>query len=243
MSSIRSDGPTRFEKEFMVRLIARRKKLGMTQVELAERTGMTQPNLARYESLSVSPTLSALSRICEALSVDIELDPIGYIGRRILVIGCPGSGKSYFSKKLSSASGIPRIHIDNLYWNEDKTHISREELLAKCDEVFALDSFLLDGNYISTLENRLDNGIDTVFFLDLPLDACLGGIRQRVGRKRDDLPFVESAEDGEELIDLAMKFESETRPLILASLQKHPEIRLVRFKSRGEIDSYLASLS
>ena len=51
MSSIRSDGPTRFEKEFMARLIARRKKLGVTQVELARRAGMTQPNLARYESL------------------------------------------------------------------------------------------------------------------------------------------------------------------------------------------------
>ena len=69
MSSIRSDGPTRFEKEFMARLIARRKKLGMTQVELAERTGMTQPNLARYESLSVSPTLSALSRISSRVAL------------------------------------------------------------------------------------------------------------------------------------------------------------------------------
>ena len=155
MSSIRSDGPTRFEKEFMARLIARRKKLGVTQVELARRAGMTQPNLARYESLSVSPTLSALSRLCEALSVDMALDPIGYIGKRVLVIGCPGSGKSYFSKKLSATSGIPRIHIDNQYWNEDKTHISREELLAKFDEVFALDSFLLDGNYLSTLDNRI----------------------------------------------------------------------------------------
>ena len=242
MSSIRSDGPTRFEKEFMARLIARRKKLGMTQVELAERTGMTQPNLARYESLSVSPTLSALSRICEALSVDIELDPIGYIGKRILVIGCPGSGKSYFSKKLSKKTGIPRIHIDNLYWNEDKTHISREELLAKYDEVYTLESFLLDGNYISTLENRLQRGVDTVFFLDLPLDACLSGIKQRLGKRKDDLPFVDTAGDSEELIDSVMKFERETKPLILTSLGKHPEIRLVRFTTRDEVDSYLTSL-
>lgn len=33
---------------------------------------MTQPNLARYESLSVSPTLSALSRLCEAFSKDLK---------------------------------------------------------------------------------------------------------------------------------------------------------------------------
>ena len=241
MNSTRNDGPTRFEKEFMARLIARRKKLGMTQVELAERTGMTQPNLARYESLSVSPTLSALSRICEALSVDMMLDPIGYIGKRILIIGCPGSGKSYFSKKLSKITGIPRIHIDNLYWNEDKTHISREELLTKYDEVFALESFLLDGNYISTLENRLQRGVDAVFFLDLPLDACLNGIKQRFGKRRDDLPFVDTAGDSEKLIDFVMKFEHETKPLIITSLEKHPEIRLVRFMTRDEVDSYLTS--
>ena len=89
MSSIRSDGPARFEKEFMARLIAGRKKLGVTQVELARRAGMTQPNLTRYESLSVSPTLSALSRLCEALSVDMALDPIGYIGRGLSSLAVP----------------------------------------------------------------------------------------------------------------------------------------------------------
>lgn len=163
-------------------------------------------------------------------------------GRGLSSSAVPDRENPIFSKKLSKITGIPRIHIDNLYWNEDKSHVSREELLSKFDGVFALDSFLLDGNYPSTLENRLERGIDTVFFLDLPLDACLSGIRQRLGRKRDDLPFVETAEDGEELIDFVMKFESETKPLILASLEKHPEIRLARFKSRKEIDSYLASL-
>ena len=74
MSSIRSDGPTRFEKEFMARLIARRKKLGVTQVEIARRAGMTQPNLARYESLSVS---TALSLLCEVLGLDLALNHKG----------------------------------------------------------------------------------------------------------------------------------------------------------------------
>ena len=48
--------------------------------------------------------------------------------KRILVIGCPGSGKSYFSKRLGKILGLPVVHMDNLYWKKDKTSISHEEL-------------------------------------------------------------------------------------------------------------------
>lgn len=34
--------------------------------------------------------------------------------KRILVIGCPGSGKSYFSKKLAKKTGLPLCHLDML---------------------------------------------------------------------------------------------------------------------------------
>ena len=34
------------------------------------------------------------------------------IGKRILVIGSPGSGKSTFSRKLAEITGIPLIHLD-----------------------------------------------------------------------------------------------------------------------------------
>ena len=38
--------------------------------------------------------------------------------KRILVIGCPGSGKSYFAKKLGAFLDLPVIHMDNLYWTK-----------------------------------------------------------------------------------------------------------------------------
>lgn len=44
--------------------------------------------------------------------------------------------------------------MDNLYWHEDKTHISHEELVSKLNEIMTNDTWIIDGNYISTLELR-----------------------------------------------------------------------------------------
>ena len=53
---------------------------------------------------------------------------------KIIVIGCPGSGKSTFSKKLNKVLNIPLFHLDMLYHNADGTHISKEELEEKLDD-------------------------------------------------------------------------------------------------------------
>lgn len=47
---------------------------------------------------------------------------------KIIVIGCPGSGKSTFSQRLNDVLNIPLFHLDMLYHNPDGTHISKEEL-------------------------------------------------------------------------------------------------------------------
>ena len=162
------------------------------------------------------------------------------IGKRILVIGCPGSGKSYFSKRLSTLLNIERIHIDNLYWNEDKTHITREELIKKYDDVFQLDAFILDGNYSHTLEYRLGY-VDTVYFLDISKEDCHKGIQERIGKRRDDLPWIETEEDTKELIERVVKFDKEERPSIVETLFKHKNIIIYRFVNREEVNRYLKS--
>ena len=47
---------------------------------------------------------------------------------KIIVIGCPGAGKSTFSQRLSNIWNLPLYHLDMLYHNSDGTHISKEEL-------------------------------------------------------------------------------------------------------------------
>ena len=87
--------------------------------------------------------------------------------KKIIVIGCPGSGKSTLSKKLHHKLGIPVIHLDMLYWNSDKTRVNKEDFDKKLEEVLIDDSWIIDGNFRRTLELRIKES-DTVIFLDEP---------------------------------------------------------------------------
>jgi len=58
---------------------AARRRAAVSQVELAERAGMTQPSIARLEKGLVSPTVITLDRIARALGTEliVDFDPRG----------------------------------------------------------------------------------------------------------------------------------------------------------------------
>lgn len=58
-------------------LRSRRKELGMTQSELAELAGVSQPNVSDYEAGRIMPSLDTLALIGEALGLGAHalLDP------------------------------------------------------------------------------------------------------------------------------------------------------------------------
>jgi transcriptional regulator with XRE-family HTH domain len=53
---------------------AARKRAQVSQVELAEEAGMTQPAIARLEKGLVSPTVITLDRIARALGTELIID-------------------------------------------------------------------------------------------------------------------------------------------------------------------------
>ena len=36
--------------------------------------------------------------------------------RRVLVLGCPGAGKSTLARSLGEALSLPVVHLDKLWW-------------------------------------------------------------------------------------------------------------------------------
>ncbi len=160
---------------------------------------------------------------------------------KIIVIGCPGSGKSTFSQKISSALNIPLFHLDMLYHNTDGTHILKEELEDKLKKIFREnEKWIIDGNYQRTLEMRIKE-CDTIFLLDYPIEVCLAGAESRIGKKRDDLPWVEEKLD-DEFKQCILNFSKEKLPQIYELLEKYKESKkIVIFKSREEADTYAFS--
>lgn len=50
---------------------------------------------------------------------------------RVVIIGSNGAGKSTFSYALADKTGLPLIHLDQIYWHDDWQVTPREEF-ARC---------------------------------------------------------------------------------------------------------------
>ena len=157
--------------------------------------------------------------------------------KKIIVIGCPGSGKSTVSRALHNKTGIPLYHLDMMYWNADKTTAEKSVFLERLSTVLEKDEWIIDGNYGSTMELRMA-ACDTVIFLDYPLDICLDGIRERRGKPRSDMPWIETEED-EEFIEFIKSYNEQQKPKVLELLEKYSDKNIVIFKSREEADMFL----
>ena len=102
------------------------------------------------------------------------------------------------------------------------------------------NQWIIDGNYQRTIEKRL-RLCDTVFLLDYPLELCLSSIESRVGKKRSDMPWVETEFD-EEFRQSVVDFPKSQLPSIYNMLEKVKDKKVVIFKSRKQADDYLQEM-
>ena len=157
--------------------------------------------------------------------------------KKVIVIGCPGSGKSTVSRTLHNKTGIPLYHLDMMYWNADKTTVENSVFLERLSDVLEKDEWIIDGNYSSTMELRMA-ACDTVIFLDYPLDVCLDGIRERRGKPRSDMPWIEAEEDSE-FIEFIKNYNEQQKPKVLELLKKYSDKNIIILESREQADAFL----
>ena len=158
--------------------------------------------------------------------------------KRVMVIGCPGAGKSTFSRKLQEKTGLPLYYLDMIWHRPDRTNVSREEFDERLGGITRRDQWILDGNYLRTMKVRLEAS-DTVFLLDYPLEVCLEGAISRIGKRRGDLPWVETELDPE-FRQWILDFQKDQMPEIRRLLEQYGVGREVNvFCSREEGEMYL----
>lgn len=158
--------------------------------------------------------------------------------KRVLVIGSPGAGKSTFARRLRERTGLPLYYLDQIWHCSDGSHLSEKEFDDRLDELLKQERWIIDGNYSRTLVRRLA-ACDTVFLLDYPTDLCLLGAASRIGRKREDLPWIEQEFDAE-FKQHIINFPQKRLPQIYQLLQSiREEKAVIIFKTREEADNYL----
>ena len=109
------------------------------------------------------------------------------LGRRVVVTGLAGAGKSTFSIALAAKTGLPLIHLDLEFWKPGWVAPSEAEWREKQRGVLAGDAWIADGNYHETLDLRIARA-DTVVCLATPWWRCSGRALLRGFRMPGELP-------------------------------------------------------
>ncbi len=166
------------------------------------------------------------------------------LGKRIIVIGSPGAGKSTFTKRLSRTTGIPLHHLDRIYWLPGWNPISQDEFIERQKQILSGDSWIIDGNYQGTLEMRLRQA-DTVVFLDFRRYLCL--FRSLKRTMISTAPRTDMTEGCDEKINLDFlkwiwNYKKRNRNDTMNLLNETKAKCILRFTSPGKLEKYLEDL-
>lgn len=163
----------------------------------------------------------------------------GAVGRRVLVIGIAGSGKSTFSRALSQETGLPVIHLDVHYWQPGWVKPSEDVWRETQRRLLGGDAWIADGNDLETLELRLERA-DTIVLLDTPWWTCayrafIRGLVKRVGEMPKGCPdsFWRRLHDEWRLVGVivrARRSEPERAVAIVAEQGQHAAIHVLGSK-------------
>jgi adenylate kinase family enzyme len=108
--------------------------------------------------------------------------------KKILILGSCGAGKSTLAKKLQEVLEIDIIHLDQYYWKPSWTRTEKEEWQNKVSDLTSGESWIMDGNYRSTLDIRIPQS-DAIIWLDFSPFICFRRVLKRRIRKNrlDDI--------------------------------------------------------
>ena len=160
--------------------------------------------------------------------------------KRIMVIGCGGAGKSTLSRKLGKITGLPVVHLDQIWWSPGNwQHITREEFDLRLEAEVEKDTWILDGNFNRTLETRLER-CDTVVYLDYPRLVCLKNWLSRVirnwGTAREDMAPGCAEWFDPEMAQWIWNFNKNNRNRYYDLLSRCENVKVIILRSRKEAD-------
>ncbi len=163
--------------------------------------------------------------------------------KKVIIVGINGAGKSYFSKKLAEKTGLPLVHLDNLYWRDNWEKVSREEFDSLLEKELARDEWIIDGNFQRTMERRMDE-CNTVFYFDFSTFRGLCGVIGRMikNEPRDDIGGNNTNRFNLPFIRDVITFNRNNRKKTYALIAAHPHVKTVIFKNRKQAERYLRSL-
>jgi len=164
--------------------------------------------------------------------------------KKVLVLGCGGSGRSSFARQIGQITGLKVYHLDIFFWKPGLITTPNEEWEAFINQIVYEDEWIIDGNYTRTLDLRLKEA-DTVIFFDMARTRRMCRI---IRRRFSYSPKIKTDIDEEcrehlnsEFFKWVWNYNKNVKPIILKKLKgcsKDKEI--IIFKKPSQVREYLA---
>ena len=168
--------------------------------------------------------------------------------RRVLVLGSGGAGKTTVALELGRRLDLPVVHLDRYFWSPGWTPQPAEHFADDVRRLAAEERWIIDGNYRSTLAERLPRA-DLVVLLDLPRRVALARVVRRWavarlrGRARPDMAPGCPERLRWEFLRYVWRY-PQRRPELLRSVDAAGRSAdLVHLRSRAEVRRFLARAS
>ena len=150
------------------------------------------------------------------------------------------------AKAIAAKTGLPLIHLDQLFWHPGWVPTPDPEWDRVTDELIARDSWVMDGNYGRTLPKRIA-AADTVVFLDLPRVVCTWRSLKRrfnhAGRSRPDVAPGCPEQVGWEFVRWVWTYPTRRRPGILQQRDAvRSDKKVVVLRTTAEVHDFVSSL-
>lgn len=165
--------------------------------------------------------------------------------KKIIVVGNEGSGKTTFAEELAEILGLPLIHLDKEYWQPGWRETPREQWFEKQKQLISGDSWIIDGNYESSLKERFQ-AADAVIFMDIAVPVCCKNlIKRRIKYSttpRSDLPEVCPEFIRVDQLRKVLLYPQTERNRVLSYMHRFPREEMHSFYTLSAAKKWLAAL-
>jgi adenylate kinase family enzyme len=168
---------------------------------------------------------------------------------KVLVIGCPGSGKSTFCRKLANETGLPVIHLDATYhldsWPRDE-RMKRELWREHVRKLVTGERWIIDGNYQGTFDIRMP-AADTIIFFDFPRRITVYRVFKRFlafrNRSRPAMPQCWKEKISWDFLCFVWAYRRVERGRVIALLDQYQAGHSIQtFKGPNEVSAFFDRL-
>jgi adenylate kinase family enzyme len=168
--------------------------------------------------------------------------------RRIIVVGCSGSGKTSLALKLGRKLGLPVVHLDVLYWRPGWKASDKASFRVRVADAIAGEGWVVDGSFSELALDLTVARADTLIVIERSRWLCLWRIAWRSAFDRDgtrpDLPEGCSEQFDRNLMWETWRYNAYWRPLIEAERLKYGAgVPVVRLSNDREIEVFLDASS